>query len=55
MNEKRKCPECDGKGWIGKGASSYLKFALFNIPSSSTEDCEKCKGTGYIKNEEDYK
>lgn len=49
MTKEVKCDKCEGKGWVNNIAKSYLKFALFNIPSRPTKDCDKCNGSGIIK------
>ena len=40
-NYKKKCPPCEGRGWITAMIFSYVKSKLFKM-------CLSCLGTGWI-------
>jgi len=44
-NNKFKCPNCNGKGWIRKKAPPTYALKYLDI------QCSACKGTGYVSKE----
>lgn len=51
---KRTCPECQGDGWIivpAHGCDGNERLCASICPVPEQEQCEFCRGEGYIEDE----